>query len=114
MSEKVQSFNPFLVLIWILQLIILGIDYEPDRSISWSIPIIGSFLVIQIYMIWKTNYDEMVEEQQANMIANRGGTMSPPTIRPGITNLQEANSTKNSMIQLNLSPSVTDEKEEKN
>ncbi|MHA2028869.1 MAG: hypothetical protein ACW99Q_05720, partial [Candidatus Kariarchaeaceae archaeon] len=63
MSEKVQYFNPFLILIWILQLIILAMDYSDDNKVTWSIPVIGSFLLIQLYMVWKTNYDEMVEEQ---------------------------------------------------
>lgn len=62
--EQVQYFNPLLILIWILQLIMLAMDYSQDQRVSWSIPVIGSFLLIQIYMIWKTNYDQMKDEQR--------------------------------------------------
>lgn len=65
-TEQVKHFNPLLVLIWILQLLLLGIDYNADQRVSWSIPIIGSVLLIQVYMIWKTNYDEMIAEQKEN------------------------------------------------
>ena len=62
--EQVQYFNPLLILIWILQLIMLAMDYSQDQRVTWSIPVIGSFLLIQIYMIWKTNYDQMKDEQR--------------------------------------------------
>ncbi|MHA2100429.1 MAG: hypothetical protein ACW99A_17270 [Candidatus Kariarchaeaceae archaeon] len=111
MSEKVQYFNPFLILIWILQLIILAMDYSDDNKVTWSIPVIGSFLLIQLYMVWKTNYDEMVEEQNQKVM-KQYGTDSTPVITPGVTNLQTANSTQDgSMIQLNLAPSVHDDDE---
>ncbi|OLS26194.1 MAG: hypothetical protein HeimC2_16060 [Candidatus Heimdallarchaeota archaeon LC_2] len=123
MSEQVQNFNPILVLIWILQLIILAMDYSSDGAVSWSIPVIGSFLLVQLYMVWKTNYDEMVEEQNQRMMAKYGDPKiaNTPTITPGITNLQLINTNLNKksqdpIIQLNLAPSVTldDQDEEDN
>ncbi len=113
MSEQVQHFNPFLILVWILQLIILAIDYTDDGKVYWSIPIIGSFLLIQLYMVWKTNYDEMIEEQNQRITARYGDTRitNTPQITPGITNLQavnvkQDNTVQDSIIQLNLAPSV--------
>ena len=123
MSEQVQNFNPILILIWILQLIILAMDYSSDGAVSWSIPVIGSFLLVQLYMVWKTNYDEMVEEQNQRMMAKYGDPKiaNTPTITPGITNLQLINTNLNKksqdpIIQLNLAPSVTlgDQDEEDN
>ena len=119
MSEQVQNFNPILILIWILQLIILAMDYSADGAVSWSIPVIGSFLLVQLYMVWKTNYDEMVEEQNQQMMARYGDPKiaNTPTITPGITNLQSINignkaSSQDPIIQLNLAPSVNEEDEE--
>lgn len=113
MSEQVQHFNPFLILVWILQLIILAIDYTDDGKVYWSIPIIGSFLLVQLYMVWKTNYDEMIEEQNQRITAKYGDTRiaNTPHITPGITDLQavnvrQDNTAQDSIIQLNLAPSV--------
>ena len=116
MSEQVQNFNPILILIWIIQLIILAMDYSSDGAVSWSIPIIGSFLLVQLYMVWKTNYDEMVEEQNKRTMARYGDSKiaNTPTITPGITNLQSVNignkaALQDPIIQLNLAPSVNEE-----
>ncbi|MFV2014934.1 MAG: hypothetical protein ACC656_05880 [Candidatus Heimdallarchaeota archaeon] len=119
MSEKIQYFNPFIALIWVLQIIILAMDYSPDKKVTWSIPVIGSFLLIQLYMVWKTNYDEMMEEQNQQLMDAYGGEnlSRTPVIKPGVTNLQLANSPQDSnqsgpMIQLNLAPSLQDDDEE--
>lgn len=124
MSEQVQSFNPLLILIWVFELIILGIDYSTDHRVTWSIPIIGSFLVVQIYMIWKTNYDKMMQEEREKQAKILGGDLvkNTPIIEPGRTNLQNVNTvnkTDSPIISLNLAPSInlnekkTIEKEEK-
>ena len=52
-TEQVKYFNPLLILVWILQIILIAMDYSADGAITWSIPVVGSFLLVQIYMIWK-------------------------------------------------------------
>lgn len=88
-------------------------DYSPDQTITWSIPIVGSVIVIQIYMIWKTNYDQMVQEQREVEAKKLGGSIvkDTPLIQPGVTNLADANKKGGAMVNLTLSPSVLDDEE---
>ena len=92
-SDRVNSVSPFLVLIWIFQLIILVIDWQ-DGGVSWSIPIIGSFLLVQVYMVWKTNSDEIMQEQTEAMARSLGGPMDTPMINPNQTDLRSMYSSK--------------------
>lgn len=112
-AEQVDSFNPMLIVIWITQLLLLGWDWSQDQRIWWSIPIIGSFFFIQLYMIWKTNHDKMMEEERDRQARALGGPVDTPEIVPGQTKLKDLyknsdnNSAKNtkksdkSMINLN-------------
>lgn len=109
--EQVQSFNPLLIVVWVLEILIVAMDYSADQKITWSIPVVGSFLVVQIYMLWKTNYDKMVQEQREVQALKAGGSIvaNTPLIQPGRTNLQGANSSKSNMVNLTLAPSLTEE-----
>lgn len=116
-AERVNSFNPLLILIWVFQLIILGIDWQ-DGSVTWSIPIIGSFLLIQIYMVWKTNYDEMQQAQSDAHARSLGGPMDTPMIDPNRTDLKDVYSNSKGgskpsgqMINLNVSKKTKREEE---
>jgi len=119
-AEQVDNFNPLLIVIWITQLLLLGWDWSQDGQVKWSIPIIGSFFLVQIYMLWKTNYDKMMEERQDQQARALGGPMDTPKITPGKTKLKEVYKAKNksssttgrsdqSMINLNAKPVKDDE-----
>ncbi len=109
-TDKIQSFNPLLILVWILELIILAMDYSQDNAVSWSIPVIGSFLLIQVYMIWKTNSDELeLERREAVAKSSSNLVKNTPLIHPGKTNLTQLHSKHSSMVDLTLSPSVDDD-----
>ncbi|MHA2504227.1 MAG: hypothetical protein ACXAE3_15320 [Candidatus Kariarchaeaceae archaeon] len=88
-SDQVDSFNPILLAIWATQLLLLGWDWSQDGKVLWSIPIIGSFFVIQLYMIWKTNYDSMLQEQRNAQAIALGGPIDTPEIDPRSTKLQD-------------------------
>ena len=95
-AEKVQSLNPIMVIIWITNFLIFYWDWSNDGIVSWSIPIIGSVLIVQIYMVWKTNYDEMMEDDRVVQINALGGPTNRPDIVPGTNNLSDFyNSEKN-------------------
>ena len=81
-AERVRSFNPILLLIWAFQIIIFVLDLQGDGRVSWSIPIIGSFFFVQLYMIWKTNYEQMEEERRSKMAEMLGGPKNVPEIDP--------------------------------
>jgi len=108
-AEQVDSFNPLLALVWITQLLLLGWDYNQDGRIWWSIPIIGSFFFIQLYMIWKTNHDKLMEEQRDRQARALGGPVDTPEIVPGQTKLKDlyksntsgSGQTSKKMINLN-------------
>ncbi|MHA2252592.1 MAG: hypothetical protein ACXAD7_19665 [Candidatus Kariarchaeaceae archaeon] len=100
-TEQVQYFNPILILMWVLQLIILGMDYSGDQRVTWSIPIIGSFLLIQIYMIWKTNYDQMIKEQKEGQTRAVSGDLLDH-----VPIMQPRQNTSNQIINLELSPAI--------
>ena len=107
--EQVKYFNPLLMLVWILQIILVAMDYSADNAITWSIPVVGSFLLVQIYMIWKTNYDEMVQESME--ARNKEGNelvRKTPLIIPGKSDLSSANSSGN-VISLGLAPSMNED-----
>jgi len=113
-AEKVNSFNPIWIVIWITQILIVGVDYAQDGRIVWSIPIVGSVFIVQVYMIWKTNYDEMMEERQKRQARALGGPIDTPKIVPGQTKLKDLYPSKNNsqgskdskkMINLNAQPS---------
>lgn len=121
-AEQVESFNPLLVVIWLTQLLLLGWDWSADGQVRWSIPIIGSFFIIQLYMIWKTNYDQMMEEQRDAQARALGGPMDTPKIQPGKTNINElykskettetssgSNKSSNQMVNLNPKSAEDDE-----
>ena len=72
-TEQIQSFSPLMILIWVLNIIVVAMDYSPDQRITWSIPVVGSVIVVQVYMIWKTNYDQMVQEQREVQAQKLGG-----------------------------------------
>lgn len=108
--DKVDSFNPLLILIWILQLIILAMDYSQDNAVTWAIPVIGSFLVVQIYMIWKTNSDEIAEEERRMNAQNSDDLVkNTPLIKPGKTNLTQLHTSHTSTVDLTLSPSLQED-----
>ncbi len=114
-NEQVQYFNPIMILVWIIQLLIVGMDYSKDQRISWSIPIIGSVLLIQIFMIWKTNYDEMMAERREAMGKKYGGALvnSTPVIQPGTTNLamaQQKSANFDTMVDLDISSNLKSKK----
>jgi len=109
-TEQVQSFNPILILIWLLQIIIVAMDYSQDGIVKWSIPVVGSFFLVQLYMLWKTNYDEMIQEQNERFNALNPIIKNTPLIIPGKTNLQNEN-TQSNMIDLTLSPSLLEDDE---
>jgi hypothetical protein len=107
--EQVKYFNPLLILVWILQIIIVAMDYSADSAITWSIPVVGSFLLVQIYMIWKTNYDEMVQESmEARNMEQNELVRNTPLITPGKSDLSASNSGGN-VISLGLAPSLNED-----
>ncbi|MDH5401004.1 MAG: hypothetical protein OEY49_00825, partial [Candidatus Heimdallarchaeota archaeon] len=68
---------------------------------------------IQLYMIWKTNYDEMIEEEREKRRQKMGGLVgNTPLIKPGVTDLKQIHSTDTHMVNLNISPNVVDDEEE--
>lgn len=89
MSERVSSFNPIIIAIWLTSLVLFIVDYTPDSRISWSIPIIGSILLVQLYFVWKTNYDDMIEKDREKQVAALGGPTDVPTIDPLRQNLDQ-------------------------
>lgn len=118
-SQQVQYFNPFLILIWILQVILFAIDYSDNGRGTWSIPVIGSFFLVQVYMVWKTNSDEMKQEQQLAAQRALGGSLveDTPIIQPGITNLsdmsKQSSSSSSPVIHLGFAPGLSDDDEKK-
>ena len=109
--EQVQSFNPLLIVVWVMEIIIVAMDYSSDQRISWSIPVIGSFLIIQLYMLWKTNHDNMIQEQRKFRALKIGGSLveNTPLIQPGKTNLQNASSRNSVIVDLTLAPSLIED-----
>ena len=106
--EQVKYFNPLLILVWILQIILIAMDYSADGAITWSIPVVGSFLLVQIYMIWKTNYDEMVQEsREARNKEDNELVRNTPLITPGKSELSASNS--GNVISLGFAPSLNDD-----
>ena len=107
--QQIKYFNPLLILVWILQISLVAMDYSADGAITWSIPVVGSFLLVQIYMIWKTNYDEMVQEsREARVRDDNELVRNTPLITPGKTDLSASNNSGN-VISLGLAPSLNED-----